>query len=341
MLSTEHPSGRDREVLSGAPSVFTDVETLQAGYLAWVTGAAGLAPTTTRTYAGHVTGYLDWLTDTHPSVAVDLRHTNRRHVEGYLALLAARGCTPSTRRVALHALRSFYAWALGRSDTPAAATRRPRSRPPVTLPYREVDAEAILAHASTSASAGSPQGALAVAALATLRWAGLRSHELCGLPRSGVDLETGLLTAVGKGRKQRVIPMPEVLVGHLTDYLAHADTDRDPGDAGGSGGSGGPGGASGLVFRNPAARGPSGALTGRALLDLCRRHGTGAGVPGPHTPLRWRHTYATLTLARGTDLFTLAKLLGHARIETTQRYLALDTTQLAAAVARAYPASDR
>ncbi len=92
------------------------------------------------------------------------------------------------------------------------------------------------------------------------------------------------------------------------------------------------------MFTNPAGQRPDAALTARALLDLCRGYGTRAGVPGPHTPLRWRHTYATLTLARGgMDLYTLSRLLGHARVETTQRYLALDTRQLTHAIDRAYP----
>jgi len=53
--------------------------------------------------------------------------------------------------------------------------------------------------------------------------------------------------------------------------------------------------------------------------------------------LRWRHTYASLSLARGVDLYVVSRLLGHARVETTQRYLHLDTGALTEAVRRAYP----
>ncbi len=155
---------------------------LLAGYLAWATGTAALAPTTVAAYTSHIAGYLDWLDQHHPHLT--LADTEPAHVEGYLAALAGRGCSAGTRRVALHGLRSFYAWALHRPDTPAAAVRRPRVRPPVTTPYTEAQADAILAAATgPTDAAATPRDRLAVAVLATLRWTGLRSHELCTLPR--------------------------------------------------------------------------------------------------------------------------------------------------------------
>src|SRR5665647_1468521 len=77
-----------------------------------------------------------------------------------------------------------------------------------------------------------------------------------------------------------------------------------------------------------------------ALLDLCRSAGANASITGPHTALRWRHTYASLSLARGVDLYVVSRLLGHARVETTQRYLHLNTGQLTDAIRRAYPQPD-
>ena len=160
------------------------------------------------------------------------------------------------------------------------------------------------------------------AVLATLRWAGLRANELCTLPLAGVDLDRQLLTVIGKGIRQRTVPIPDVLTAHLDHYL-HVVRPVLPDSA--------------LLFTNPHGQQDGQPLTGRALLDLCRRLGGTTGITGPHTALRWRHTYASASLARGVDLYVVSRLLGHARVETTQRYLHLDTAQLATAIGRAYP----
>jgi site-specific recombinase XerD len=300
-----------------------------AAYRGWLHATAGVAASTAINYTGHVGGYLRWLAAQSP--AVPLADTQRTHVEGYLGALAARGCSGSTRRTALHALRSFYRWQLGdqAGRSPAALTRRPRARPPLTVPYTETDADQILTAARTPAAAGGPasaRGALRAgldpAVLAVLRWTGLRAAELCTLPLTQLDLDRQLLRVVGKGTKPRVVPLPDTLTEQLDQYLR----DVRPGLP-----------DSPLLFTNPDGQQAGQALTGRALLDLCRRHGTAAGIAGPHTAVRWRHTFATLSLARGVDLYAVSRLLGHARVETTQRYLHLDTGQLSDAIRRAYP----
>ena len=299
---------------------------LLARYRFWLDAAAGLAPTTVTSYTAHAGGYLRWLAAQHPTTA--LAQTQQRHVEAYLSALAARGCSGATRRVALHALRSFYRW--HRPDTstlnPAAATRGPRSRPPQTTAYTEEEADTLLAAAATGGGAdGSSRGGLRAglepAVLATLRWAGLRANELCTLPLAGLDLDAQLLTVIGKGGRQRTVPIPDVLTAHLDHYL-HVVRPIVPDST--------------LLFTNPLGQQDGQPLTGRALLDLCRRLGATTGIDGPHTALRWRHTYASHSLARGVDLYAVSRLLGHARVETTQRYLHLNTGQLADAVQRAY-----
>lgn len=302
-----------------------DLTQLLTRYRAWLDATAALAPTTVTSYTAHTAGYLRWLAEKHPTTA--LAQTQQRHVEGYLAVLAARGCSGATRRVALHALRSFYRWT--RPDTgtlsPAAATRRPRSRPPQTSAYTETEADTLLA-AATGGADGSSRGGLRAglepAVLATLRWAGLRANELCTLPVTGLDLDAQLLTVIGKGTKQRTVPIPDILTAHLDHYLRVVRPTLPD---------------SPLLFTNPHGQQAGQPLTGRALLDQCRRAGASTGIAGPHTALRWRHTYASASLARGVDLYMVSQLLGHARVETTQRYLHLDTSQLTDAVRRAYP----
>ena len=299
-----------------------------ARYRTWLDATAGLAPTTVTSYTAHTGGYLRWLAAQHPTTA--LAETQQRHVESYLTALAARGCSGATRRVALHALRSFYRWQQPGTGNlnPAAATRRPRSRPPQTSPYTETEADRILAAAAATieGGSGSSRGGLRAglepAVLATLRWAGLRANELCTLPMAGFDLDAQLLTVIGKGSRQRAVPIPDVLTAHLGHYLKVVRPTLPD---------------SALLFTNPRGQQEGQPLTGRALLDLCRRAGATTGITGPHTALRWRHTYASASLARGIDLYVVSRLLGHARVETTQRYLHLNTGQLSDAVRRAYP----
>ena len=239
-------------------------------------------------------------------------------------------------------------------SNPAAAVRRPRVPTPRTMIYTEAQADAILAATRrTAGAADTPPTAPCVpaaldpptphepleaarvlraeldrAVLATLRWTGLRASELCQLTLADLRLPSpdlhGELHVFGKGAKHRQLPVAAPLAAVLEDYLHRTRPRLHAGRP-----------ASDRLFVNPDS--PTGALAPRALLDLCRRHGHAASVAGPHHPLRWRHTFATHTLARGASLHTVSRLLGHSRVAVTERYLHLDTGDLAAALNRAYP----
>jgi len=326
------------------------------GYGLWLHASGGLAASSVRTYTGHVRDFQRWWQQTRPDH--DPRAAEPTDIEAYLAALAARDCQAATRRLALHALRSYYRWLLSSvpppapdgpqpartAMNPAMLVRRPRARPPRTTPYSEGDADRILAsitppatsssddhdeidvHDARAVSAKRWRPELDQAVLATLRYTGLRAGELCGLTVSALDLPGRRLHVLGKGSKPRTVPLTLGLHATLQQYLLqmrpqlHAD----------------PTAAVPWLLLNPRSR--TGQLTSRALLDTCRRHGLAAGITGPHTALRWRHSFATHTLARGVDLHMLARLLGHARVSTTERYLHLSTAALDDALTRAYPA---
>ena len=77
----------------------------------------------------------------------------------------------------------------------------------------------------------------------------------------------------------------------------------------------------------------------RAVHELVRKAGEGAGAPGRHFAHRWRHTYATSLLRHGEDIHVVQRLLGHSNIATTIRYLHLSDADLIDAVDRAFPAA--
>jgi len=334
------------------------------GYGVWLHASGGLAASSIRTYTAHTRDFQRWWQGTRPDRAT--RDAEPGDIQAYLAALAARGCQPATRRLALHALRSYYRWLLSAplplpepappqtpspATNPAALVRRPRVPPPRTTAYSEHDADRILAATTAPAHRGSHSrdidedndednvrggvgrrhGELERAVLATLRYTGLRASELCGLTVSALDLPGRQLHVLGKGSKPRTVPLTAGLHTTLLRYLLqvrpqlHADTSTDRDDEG----------SVAWLLINP--RGRTGQLTGQALLDICRRNGLAAAVTGPHTAVRWRHSFATHTLARGVDLHVLARLLGHARVATTERYLHLSTAALEGALTRAYP----
>jgi site-specific recombinase XerD len=99
--------------------------------------------------------------------------------------------------------------------------------------------------------------------------------------------------------------------------------------------------SSAFFFANPSAHREDryhGRLVPPTVAKIVERAGNGAGVTGRHFPHRWRHSYATTLLRRGVDIHVVQRLLGHANIATTTRYLHLSDTDLADAVDKALPA---
>jgi integrase/recombinase XerC len=149
---------------------------------------------------------------------------------------------------------------------------------------------------------------------------GLRVSELTGLDWAAVDLDGGSVRVLGKGRKERIVPVGRPALRALGTY-------REAGAAAGHDTRRGP------VFRN--ARG--GRLTSRSVARLVARHVQTTGTATRATPHALRHTFATHLLGAGADLRAIQELLGHASLSTTQRYTHLDLKHLMEVYDRAHP----
>ena len=224
-------------------------------------------------------------------------------IESWLADLRGRGQAPSSVARRAAAARSFYRHlvALGlRADNPAADVDLPRRRArlPRTLSLSEVE------RLIDAANGVTPRALRDRALVELLYGAGLRVSEAVGLERGGVDLESRLVRCVGKGDKERVVPLGTQAAEALRRYLArgrpHLDRRHRP-----------------ELFLN-AQGGP---LTRAGAFLVLRRLAARAGLdPAQIHPHLLRHSFATHLLEGGADLRSVQEMLGHADLGTTELY---------------------
>lgn len=224
-------------------------------------------------------------------------------LESWLARMRAEGLAPSTIARRLAAVRSYlkHLVLLGRrAENPAAEIAPPRR--PRTVPRTLSPAEA---ERLVDAASGTTPRAMRDRALVELLYgAGLRVSEALGLGRGSVDLDNRLVRVVGKGGKERVVPLGRPAAEALRRYMAlgrpHLDRRHRPD-----------------LFLN--ARG--GALTRAGAFLILRRLADRAGLePGRVHPHLLRHSFATHLLEGGADLRSVQEMLGHADLATTERY---------------------
>jgi integrase/recombinase XerD len=224
-------------------------------------------------------------------------------LERYTAHLRADGLSVATIARRTAAARSFYRHQMllgARTDNPAVAIelpRRPRKLPRTLSPG---EAERLI-----QAAVGTQPRALRDQALVELLYgAGLRVSEAVGLDKNGVDLETRTVRVLGKGSKERVVPIGRPAAEALRRYIArgrpYLDKRHRPD-----------------LFLN--ARG--GALTRAGAFLILRKLAEKAGLePERVHPHLLRHSFATHLLEGGADLRSVQEMLGHADLSTTELY---------------------
>ena len=260
----------------------------------------GLAPASLAAYRRDLGAWSRWLA----ARGTPLLAAGRGDVEGWLAdqFRAKAKATSIGRR--LSAVRRFYRLQLERSavrEDPTVRVKPPRRPRRLPKNLSEAQVEALLAVPETT----TPLGLRDRAMLETLYATGLRVSELVGLTRAQVALDAGVVRVVGKGSKERLVPLGEEAVAWLVRWLA----DARPALAGES--------KSNHVF--VTARG--GPLTRQAFWALVKRHAKRAGIPSASlSPHVLRHAFATHLLNHGADLRVVQLLLGHADITTTTIY---------------------
>ena len=276
------------------------------GFSAWL---GGRAPATRRAYVSDVGAFAEWMSrsDVDGPDGVD-----RMHLRRYLASLGTRRLARATIARKAAALRCYFAWSLRQGhigSDPARSLRAPAGggRLPRVLSGGEM---ATL----LDAPAATPLERRDLAVLELLYAAGLRVSELCGLDRGDIDLRGRTVTVLGKGGKQRRVPVHDTAVTVLSAWLHDGrDTMDGPPEAA-------------FVNQRGARLGPRDV---RRILD--RR------AASPTHPHALRHTYATHLLDGGADLRVVQELLGHSSLATTQVYTHVSKERLRAVYDGTHP----
>jgi integrase/recombinase XerD len=279
--------------------------------------SARLAPKTIEAYRRDLKSLAEWLGGP-PSSA-----TNEQ-LEGYLAELRAAGRAPTTIARRAAALRTFFRHLVlvgVRPENPAAELAAPRRARKLPRTLSPGEAERLV-----EAAKGTTPRTLRDRALVELLYgAGLRVSEAVGLERSAVDLEGRLVRTVGKGDKERVVPIGRQAVDALRRYLSRGrpflDRRHRP-----------------ELFLN-AQGGP---LTRAGAFLILRRLAIGAGLdPARVHPHLLRHSFATHLLEGGADLRSVQEMLGHADLATTELYTHVSDRRRREAYFAAHPHARR
>lgn len=224
-------------------------------------------------------------------------------LSAFIAALRQGGLQARSVARVVHALKGLYRFAVreGQLDAdPMENLRAPRAfrALPHFLSGRQV--EALL----EAPDPKKPLGLRDRAILETMYATGLRASEVTSLRPSDVDLEVGIVTAFGKGRKERLVPLGREAQAWVRRYLTEVRPRLGKGR-----------GAMTLFLNNRGSK-----LSRMGLWTIVRRHALSAGVERVLTPHVLRHSFASHLLERGADLRSLQAMLGHADISTTQIY---------------------
>lgn len=301
----------------------SDAHLIEA-FLEMMSAERGAAANTIAAYGRDLADYAQFLAGS----GVSLVAAERPHLVAYLDRLHAEGLSAASSARKLSAIRQFHRFLCAdniRGDDPTRILASPKARRPLPkiLSVNEVDTLLSLAEAEAEAPASPARQAQAqkLYVLLELIYAtGMRVSELVGLRRSAVMRDASFLTIIGKGNKERIVPMNDRARDAVKAYLETLP----PGP-----------------FLFPA-HGEAGHLSrqvfARDLKSLAARAGIGAGRVAPHV---LRHAFASHLLAGGADLRVVQTLLGHADISTTQIYTHVLDEKLRTLVETHHPLAQR
>jgi len=288
-----------------------NTETILKDYRYYLNVERGMSPNTVSAYCRDVASYLE-------ESGEKPEKAGKEAMEKYLASRSGALSARSQARL-MSSLRSFFDWLIlegDRKDNPCDGIDSPKigRHLPDVLSVDEIDA------IMKSVDLSKPGGLRDRAILEILYGCGLRVSEACSLRISDVFPDEGFVRVIGKGDKQRLVPMGEMAKDAFTGYLSvrpMASTKKD-GD---------------IVFLNR-----SGARMSRiSVFNMVRKQALLAGITKTISPHTFRHSFATHLVENGADLRVVQEMLGHESILTTEIYTHIDSKTWQAAVLKHHP----
>jgi integrase/recombinase XerD len=232
-----------------------------------------------------------------------------------------RATSVARRMAAVRGLYRFLVREERLAADPAAHLRSPRRGRPLPKVLSVAEVEAILAQVRAAGAAGQRD----LAMIELLYGCGLRASELVGLREADVDLEGGLLRCLGKGGKERVVPLGSHAVAATERYINDGRRSLLRGRR------------LGELFVNAHGR----PLTRRGLHYILRRYVLAAGISRPVSAHVFRHSFATHLVRAGADLRSVQEMLGHADVSTTQVYTHVTVEHLREVFLMSHPRARR
>ncbi|MBE9515373.1 MAG: site-specific tyrosine recombinase XerD [Proteobacteria bacterium] len=232
-----------------------------------------------------------------------LMKAQRQHLLRYLEKAFAVDVKPRTRARHLSSMRRFYRYLLQesqRKDDPTALIESPKLNRGLPRTLSEAEVEALLAAPNIETALGLRDRAMLEVLYAT----GLRVTELVALELNQVVMDAGVVRVMGKGSKERLVPMGEEALDWLQRFVSAGRTEIR--------------GSSECAYVFPTARGSS--MTRQAFWHNIKRYARVADIGDGLSPHTLRHAFATHLLNHGADLRVVQMLLGHADLSTTQIY---------------------
>lgn len=260
----------------------------------------GLSENTLKSYRHDLEKLGDWVS----GKGTSLMTLRRADMNTYLSYRMQRGLKARSTARCLSCVRAFYRYLLRENKIdvdPTLQVENPKLGRPLPDTLTEADVEKLLAAPDTS----SPIGMRDRTMLEVLYACGLRVSELTNLKMSEINLRQGVVRIVGKGSKERLVPLGEEAISWLNRYLQEARNELLKKNL-----------AQDTVF--PSNRGL--VMTRQTFWHRLKEHARHAGITKKLSPHTLRHAFATHLLNHGADLRVVQLLLGHSDLSTTQIY---------------------
>lgn len=287
-------------------------------YLRFANLERGLSPNTINAYRQDLTSFMNYVNGEWPTDVVS--------IDAFLGAQLDQGKAASSISRMISTLRKFYKWLVSEykiNADPMLKVDPPKKVMHLPLALSQSEIGDLLAAPDLTKAGGLRDRAL----LETLYATGMRVSELINLQLSDLHQELNLIRVIGKGSKERLVPISDYALGWIDRYLRevrekilfksglYSDT----------------------IFLNLHGQ----KLTRQAVWQLIKKYCQQAGIAKNVTPHTLRHTFATHLLENGADLRVVQEILGHSDISTTQIYTNLSQAHIMSVYQKAHPRIDK